>query len=271
MKECHPNAIPADPNSLLYSEEINIECNAPYREAVGCLMFLAQITTTLARSPARMDHPRFRGRGFGPGGPPPPFGGREDHLCLEVDPQETHPRFQWPPNLEVPIWGRSSRGPPGHSGPPGAHNGPPGVHNGPPGTHNGPPGTHNAPPGTHNGPPPGLSVPHLVVLVGHHLVVLVGHHLEILVGPHLVTLGGLHLVTLVGRHLVTFSGPPPESGVPPPVGSGGPSSTSSGQSGPSAGANGTSQGQSSLPGGTGGAGGQEDKPDQEDQMDLGVQ
>ncbi|KAG5867732.1 hypothetical protein JTB14_010142 [Gonioctena quinquepunctata] len=27
MKECHPNAIPADPNSLLYSEEINIECN----------------------------------------------------------------------------------------------------------------------------------------------------------------------------------------------------------------------------------------------------
>ncbi|KAG5864328.1 hypothetical protein JTB14_036882 [Gonioctena quinquepunctata] len=44
MKECHPNAIPADPNSLLYSEEINIECNAPYREAVGCLMFLAVVS-----------------------------------------------------------------------------------------------------------------------------------------------------------------------------------------------------------------------------------
>ncbi|KAG5874787.1 hypothetical protein JTB14_015255 [Gonioctena quinquepunctata] len=43
MKECHPNAIPADPNSLLYSEEINIECNAPYREAVGCSMFLAVV------------------------------------------------------------------------------------------------------------------------------------------------------------------------------------------------------------------------------------
>ncbi|KAG5870108.1 hypothetical protein JTB14_021425 [Gonioctena quinquepunctata] len=44
MKECHPNAIPADPNSLLYSEEINIECNAPYREAVGCSMFLEVVS-----------------------------------------------------------------------------------------------------------------------------------------------------------------------------------------------------------------------------------
>ncbi|KAG5871728.1 hypothetical protein JTB14_004746 [Gonioctena quinquepunctata] len=43
-EKCHPNAIPADPNSLLYSEEINIECNAPYREAVGCLMFLAVVS-----------------------------------------------------------------------------------------------------------------------------------------------------------------------------------------------------------------------------------
>ncbi|XP_074026444.1 uncharacterized protein [Leptinotarsa decemlineata] len=46
MQNCNPNAFPADPNAPLHSKDINNEedCSAPYREAVGCLMFLAVVS-----------------------------------------------------------------------------------------------------------------------------------------------------------------------------------------------------------------------------------
>ncbi|KAG5880875.1 hypothetical protein JTB14_038086 [Gonioctena quinquepunctata] len=188
--------------------------------------------------PLRMDHPRFRGRGFGPGGPPPPFGrGRGGPPMFRGGPpRNPPPGFSGPPNFGGPNWGGPPgthgsgppplmglgagpppRGPPpGHSGPPGVHNGPPGVHNGPPGTHNGPPGTHNAPPGTHNGPPPGLSVPPPGSLSGPPPGSLSGPPPGNLSGPPPGNLSGPPPGNLSGPPPGNLSGPPPESGVPPP-------------------------------------------------------
>ncbi|KAJ8983023.1 hypothetical protein NQ317_014320 [Molorchus minor] len=90
------------------------------------------------------DHPRFRGRGFGPGGPPPPFGrggrggGPGQPMFGRGGPPRNPPPggFNGPPNFNGPNWGSPSGpmsgGPPnlirpgGLSGPGGPGGGPAG-------------------------------------------------------------------------------------------------------------------------------------------------
>uniref|UniRef100_V5GT16 Transcription elongation regulator 1-like protein n=1 Tax=Anoplophora glabripennis TaxID=217634 RepID=V5GT16_ANOGL len=111
----------------------------------------------------RGEHPRFRGRGFGPGGPPPPFGrgGRGGPPGQPMFGRGGPPRnpppggFNGPPNFNGPNWGGPPGplgGPPSLMGPggPGGPNGPPGGPNGPP---FGPPGMMGGPPNMNSGPP----------------------------------------------------------------------------------------------------------------------
>ncbi|KAJ8921975.1 hypothetical protein NQ315_008612 [Exocentrus adspersus] len=94
----------------------------------------------------RGEHPRFRGRGFGPGGPPPPFGrgGRGG-------PPPGQPMFGrgGPPRNPPP---GGFNGPPNFNGPPGQFSAPPfGMP--PPGFQGGPPNMGGGPPNMNSGPP----------------------------------------------------------------------------------------------------------------------
>lgn len=102
--------------------------------------------------------PRFRGRGFGPGGPPPFRGGRGGPPLPMFGRGGPPPRngppggFNGPPNFNGPNWG-------GPMGPPGGVNGPPNMMGPPGGSPFGPPGMMGGPPNMGNGPPPMMGGP----------------------------------------------------------------------------------------------------------------
>ncbi|KAJ8971738.1 hypothetical protein NQ314_000551 [Rhamnusium bicolor] len=129
--------------------------------------------------PGPREHPRFRGRGFGPGGPPPPFGrggrgGGPGQMFGRGGPPRNPPPggFNGPPNFNGPNWGGppgplgggppslmgpggpgGPGGPPGGPGGPGGHGGPNGPPFGPPGMMGGPPNMNSGPPNMNSGPP----------------------------------------------------------------------------------------------------------------------
>lgn len=102
--------------------------------------------------PPRGEGPRFRGRGYGPGGPPPFRGGRggpPPPMFGRGGPPRNPPPggFNGPPNFNGPNWG-------GPMGPPNNMGGPPNMMG--PGP-NGPPfgpGMMGGPPNITGGPPP---------------------------------------------------------------------------------------------------------------------
>lgn len=113
---------------------------------------------------ARTEHMRFRGRGFGSGGPPQPlFGrGRMPPFNRGPPPRNSAPSgFSGSTNFSGTNWGGSLSGPPplmGSGGPPPLSGGP-SLTSGPPPITGGPPPLTGGPPPLSGGPPPMTNCP----------------------------------------------------------------------------------------------------------------